>query len=183
MGEGVIPSRIEGETPKAYRAFVDYCEMGGGRSLRKLLSLYSAQKVAGTYPRIPSTRLPTLKRWSSQNNWQNRVAEYERRAAEAREQYRQQKRLEIEQAVLDDAAEMRRWWAERWGMYQETANAVSTYEVRQLTHMRSDIDDLERRSAGLPHRATESTFKGTGDDGAILVQYVDDWRPPTEDPE
>jgi hypothetical protein len=182
MGEGVIPSRIKGETARAYRGFTYYCEMGAGRSLRGMLAEWVRNEhETGTIP--PTRRFATLNSWSSRWGWQDRVAEYERRAAEQREQHRQQQRIEVQDGVVRDGLRMLNWWDGRWQQYEQTAKGVTAYNAREMAKLRREVDDLVRRSLGLPDRATESTIKGTGDDGAILVQYVDDWRPPTEDPE
>lgn len=169
MGDtvGIIPERIEGETAKAYRAFVDYCEMGTGRSLPKQHREYTER----AQEKPPTLHLRTLKRWSTTHGWQARVAEYERRAAEQRTKERIQKQIEIEAEMLEDSARMRDLWARRFVNYEQSPRGVTTYDMRQMFNARGDVDDLYRRSAGLPHRATEttSTLKGTGDRDAILI--------------
>ncbi len=69
--------RMKGEGPKHYRAFLDFCEMGPGRSLNGLNSSYqkrdqSEPKASPEKP--PTKRLATLKGWSSKFNWQARLA-------------------------------------------------------------------------------------------------------------
>ena len=162
---GVIPERIEGETPKAYRAFVDYCEMGTGRTIRKLHQA-CIEDVSRHH------RLGTLLKWSTENSWQERVAEYERRAAEVRAQARIQAQIDLEDGVLRDAADMLDFVLQRWGKYRQTPAGVSTYDLRQIIHARRDLDDLARRSAGLPNTVSESTVKGTGKGGAVQVEHV-----------
>ncbi len=64
----------DGETDKAYAAFVDYALMGPGRSLRKLWDRYRGQnggKAGAEKP--PSKRLATLETWSSKFAWQKRI--------------------------------------------------------------------------------------------------------------
>lgn len=65
-------ARCRGETARANAALHDYAAMGPGRSLRRLLDRY--QTVPKAYPEHPPTRrLPTLKRWSRDYRWQERV--------------------------------------------------------------------------------------------------------------
>lgn len=64
--------QLPNETVKAYTAFLDYVNMGGGRSLRKLQAEYRRQTVA----RPPSTRLETLTEWSKTHKWQDRLKAY-----------------------------------------------------------------------------------------------------------
>lgn len=72
------------ETNKAKRAFEDYFAMGPGRSIRKLHERYCRQKDAEASPNPPTARLRTLKTWSAEHNWQDRVAEREKRIADER---------------------------------------------------------------------------------------------------
>ena len=73
--DGALAAACEqasGEPQKAYAAFLDYCRLGPGRSLARLLKRY--QGVPEPYPGLPpTTRLPTLKAWSSKHRWQARV--------------------------------------------------------------------------------------------------------------
>jgi len=65
--------KVDGESIKANTALNDYALMGKGRSLRKL------QKIYVEHPEPPPTKnLQTLERWSSENQWQVRIADHER---------------------------------------------------------------------------------------------------------
>ena len=55
------------------------------------------------------------------------------------------KQIEIEAALLEDAARMRAMWKARFGKYERTPSGVSTYDMRQMFNARGDIDDLERQ--------------------------------------
>ena len=167
MSEGVIPERITGETAKAHKGFVDYCEMGAGRSLLKLHRRYTERALEPV-----TLHLRTLKRWSTEHNWQARVAEYERRAAEQREQERQRQRIEIEQGVIVDGLRMLEWWDTRWQQFEQVPKGITTYDAREMGKLRREVDDLVRRSLGLPNTVTESTVKGTGKGGAVQVEHV-----------
>lgn len=60
------------ETPDALQAFEDYWAMGGDRSLPKLAALYRSRTESGEP--VPTVRLGTIKGWSSDHDWQARVA-------------------------------------------------------------------------------------------------------------
>lgn len=74
----------EGETAKSYRAFMDYCNMGAGRSLAKMVQVYQQQNVGNSSAsRPPTLRLRTLEDWSSQFSWKARLRVYENLRARA----------------------------------------------------------------------------------------------------
>ncbi len=64
----------DGETKKAYQAFIDYALMGPGRSLRQLHARYRAQNgIEPGTEKPPTRRLSTLGEWSSKYAWQKRI--------------------------------------------------------------------------------------------------------------
>lgn len=65
-------NRLHGETPRAYQAFLDYIQMGTGRSLRALHAQYVS--VDGKQP--PTRTWDTIQDWSRLNKWQERLADY-----------------------------------------------------------------------------------------------------------
>jgi hypothetical protein len=60
----IIP-RLEGESSRAYRAFLAYCEMGASRSLRELVNSHRLDKSSTAF------------RWSRKNNWVERSRKYD----------------------------------------------------------------------------------------------------------
>jgi hypothetical protein len=74
------------ESPKAAQAWADYVALGPDRSLAKLIARYRSTPEA-----CPTTRLQTLKRWSAEYGWQDRLhglAAEQAAIAEARERRR-----------------------------------------------------------------------------------------------
>jgi phage terminase large subunit len=65
----VIRDRIKGESKFAYAALCDYCYMGSGRSLRRLLKRYLELNDKDPLVRAPTTREGTLSTWSSKFGW------------------------------------------------------------------------------------------------------------------
>jgi hypothetical protein len=65
--------RRDSDTPKAYAALLDYAAMGPARSLDTLCERYRS----GADPAPPTRRLTSLKDWSRQHDWQQRVQAYD----------------------------------------------------------------------------------------------------------
>lgn len=93
-------TRVKGETTKAFEALQDYIDMGPGRSLGKLEERYNDPLLypEAAPPEPPTKYLRTLKRWSSRYEWQARLARYLDIEAEKREERRQRRREELEDA-------------------------------------------------------------------------------------
>ena len=68
------------ETPGALQAYLDYEAMGAERSLDKLVQAYRTQSATG-HP-VPTTRVETVHKWSSEQGWQERVKAREEQEAE-----------------------------------------------------------------------------------------------------
>jgi len=65
-------ARMPGESERANMALIDYVVMGPARTLAKLMAEYRAQAATGRQP--PTTRIATIKSWSSKYRWQARLA-------------------------------------------------------------------------------------------------------------
>ena len=90
-------------TPKAQAALADYLAMGPGRSLEKLCEVYVERRRSVGAEAVPTTRLPTLQKWSSEYNWQEEALAYEQRMAEALETEAakaRKRRLKIVQSAI-----------------------------------------------------------------------------------
>lgn len=87
--------QIEGESPRAIQACNDYLRMGAGRSLLKLI-----QKYTKTHQSTPATdSLDTLKKWSTDFDWQSRANEYD---AGIEQQKNEKRKKEIESGLALD---------------------------------------------------------------------------------
>jgi hypothetical protein len=82
----VYPEQRIGETPKAYNAFTEYCDLGVDRSLAKL-----SQKLVKVKQNFNV--------WSVQHEWQKRVAEYDLAILEERARLLYEKRAEETEAL------------------------------------------------------------------------------------
>lgn len=102
----IICPQCEGERTKYYEAFCDYCLMGVGRSLSKLLKRYEEQE----HP--PTRRRPTLAGWSSKFNWGDRCKAWDEASLvfEVRQQadQRRQQALATEEERYRDSQDLDR---------------------------------------------------------------------------
>lgn len=89
-----------GESKRAHAALMDYCRLGPGRSLAKLLETHQA--IAGS---APTRHLTTLKMWSGRYDWQARVLAfdvYQEQQTQALWEERRRQMLEADWAQGDD---------------------------------------------------------------------------------
>jgi hypothetical protein len=100
-------ARCAGESRRANQALRDYVDMGAGRSLTKLYSLYRDRIATGYQPKPPSSRLPTLKTWSTNYGWQARLTAIEKIQNEADRQLWADRRKQIIQRDYEQADELR----------------------------------------------------------------------------
>lgn len=161
----MIERRTE-DTAKSHAALCDYAAMGAGRSLPKLAERYRI----GTDP-VPSKQVQTLKRWSSEGDWQARVAAYDaalQAEAEAdRAALRAQRRRQLEdqdweqgQALRDQVSA----FLEELPLFRDEHISESEIEgtVVRVVHRSLDItlndiaramklaSDIQRLSVGEP---------------------------------
>jgi hypothetical protein len=85
--------RLSNETDRAWQAFQDFRDMGISRSVIELLRQYKAKK--GNGESVPTTSDSTLRNWAFENDWNERVrewdAEEERRRLEFLEKAKREK--------------------------------------------------------------------------------------------
>lgn len=166
MAQNRLPDQAEGETQKAYTAFLDYCRMGAGRSLRALVQLYREPDAENP----PTKHDATVFGWSSRYQWQDRVAEYDKAIAKDREGRLAEKRQEIEDAELEDYGRELMEWRRRFDVLMAAPNGMNTFEVTALFKLRKEIADLGRRAVGLPEKISDSRVQAehTGADGGPI---------------
>jgi hypothetical protein len=181
--------QVPNETNKAYAAFLDYINMGAGRSLRKLHEEYLRQTVG----KPPTKTIDTLEEWSSTHKWQDRLTQY-LVELQTRQQKKQQERLELFNENV-------------WETYMELATlvkeAVTSHEKNRVTKrtrvpdprnpeqeievvtMKANVEGLQRlvdsfgklgkdlrAQLGLP-QAIDMTSKGEEIMSPILITKMD----------
>ena len=111
-------ARCELDTARSHAALLDYWQRGPGRSLPRLAEHYRTEYVKSTDKRPPTVHRRVLERWSSDGQWQERVAAQvdierrewddallERRLRIAEENIKDADKLrEIVRAALDEQA-------------------------------------------------------------------------------
>jgi hypothetical protein len=160
------------ETSRARQAWADYLAMGPGRSLEKLLALYSERRQSGRRASVPARRLRTLYDWSSTFGWQARlqaITDGHIAAATAAEAARIRGIMEtgfarpVERvAVLKDLAEtlladlrdpQKRWLRDVKGIGQGdnwTQVEIERFNAAELEQLRALFDDIAKETGGRP---------------------------------
>lgn len=137
--------RREGETAKAYSAFITYRDLGAERSLSKV------SKALGK-----STAL--LCRWSSANDWTARAEAWDANQQLSDDDRRARLRDElIEDEIADYRAQLLQW-RKTWDIATRTPDP----DFQNLTKWRRDISAMGRLALGLPDKVTESQLTGAG---------------------
>lgn len=195
------PERRPADTPRSYAALCDYAALGAGRSLEKLVQVYTSSGTG----KPPTRHRATLGVWSSAHDWQVRVAAYDQaiQADEeaARQAIRAQRRVELEEADWATGSDLRKqceaMLAEMPRFLRHTETEVKqggelvkviTLALKagpgELARALKLASELQRLSVGEPTERTELT----GKDGAplfpdfekALQQGYADSDPPTE---
>jgi hypothetical protein len=141
--DGELPAacaRGPGEPQKAYAAFLDYCRLGVGRSLAKLLDRYQNASKPGpdSGPLPPTTRLATLKDWSSRFNWQLRVQAWDAAQQAAEQAEWAARRKQIREADWQAGEALRHLAAQ---MLEQTPQFLKT--TRRLVKGQQGAPDRE----------------------------------------
>lgn len=148
-----IWERLETDTEKSYEAFCIYRDMGARRSLRKV-----AEKVYGK----STVNLRYVEEWSTNHNWQERVAAYDAYLAEERRKRKEQERVRIEGNVLKDYHAMRKAIEKRLKLLSDTDYKANMGDLHSLLALMKTADDYARRAVGLPDKITENKNDNSG---------------------
>jgi len=156
--------RRKDETKRAHDALLDYCAMGGGRSIRALFAQYRQQSATfaatGAATRKPPTRrLRTIMTWSSRFDWPERAAAWdthmrtreEDKWAAFLEKLREKERL-ISDKLLEKADQMLKYPLARVTRNEETGLTIvepADWKLPDATRMAAEGSKLGRRAAGV----------------------------------
>lgn len=128
----VIGENFRRESKRSYAAFLDYCNMGTGRSLRKLFERYDAMETP------PTKSFPTIANWSKNFFWVERAAAWDAMQQEkARNAYEQRWREMIMSGdeVIGRLSE------------QSRASIAEFITIKWLPLKKDDDDDVGDESA------------------------------------
>lgn len=156
MAENPIWKRLATDTDKSFEAFTLYRDMGANRSVRDV-----AQKL--------NKSLTVIARWSSANNWQERVAAFDASLDEKNLDENAERQKLIKDTAYSDYVFLRKSIEN----FKENFEAVrfigiNAYEVGNLVELMKKADDYARRAVGLPDKITEQKNEHTGKDGKDL---------------
>lgn len=169
------------ESPKAYRAFIDYCNLGAGRSLRKLVLMYRAQsedKASMILP--PTTRPATLGAWCSAFGWSERSKLYEKLRAAAERQMELEALKEMKQRHIDFAMYLFKIAGQQLqAMALDPNLRLSPAEVRQFIETAVRIEREARGAADLAGAVNEANTMSAGVGGRFrVIEIVKDYGKP-----
>ena len=109
--------KLDGETPRAYAARVEYLTMGAGRSLDRV-----AERAQTAPKPRPTIRLATLKGWSAAYNWQEHAARYDQSLASVAARAHAE---EYQRSIEAQRAEAQKVGAELIGMGRAIAAEIA----------------------------------------------------------
>lgn len=132
------------ESSAALRAYADYLAQSPPRSLDRLAQRYQS----GTEVAPPTRRLTTLKQWSTQHGWGERIAAHERALAAEREAEDAEKRRKLREARIGVAVEMQTLGLKAL----RSAERITPYAAVQMIH---EAHDTQRRDLGEPDQRVE----------------------------
>lgn len=175
------------ESFKAYTAFTDYCLMGPGRSIRKLLRAYKNGNKAGAdqgqeIPDSPTRTLGTLETWSSKHGWQRRARSYDNCLARLQRALEADAILKMQERHIEIALTMQNIAADK--LSKLDPESLSTGELR---HFINDAIRIEREARSMfdANADIEVTAETSSDAkvGVRIVEVVKDYGDLGEDDE
>ena len=166
-------TRQKGESTKAHQAYLDYREMGVGRSLRKLQELYTCEDAPHAPDNLPTKHITTIERWSSRYDWQTRIIEWEaylqaerEAAAEKARQDEREKRARLLEKMRDKV--------EKQMMFADLSNEVGIKAFNAMTRaFKAYMDMSMKQYNDLPTEKTDLTSGGQ----TINVSFTDEVIP------
>jgi hypothetical protein len=166
MADTPIWKRLPSDTDKSFEAFVLYRDMGASRSLEKL-----RQKLAKESPNYKRV----LQKWSSDFNWQERVAAFDASLDEKNLDENAERQKRIKDNAYSDYLVLREAIENFKENYKRTRFVgVPAYEVSNLVGLMKQADDYARRAVGLPDKITEAKNEDkVSGDLTIRVVYDD----------
>lgn len=174
--------RRKGESAKAHAAFIAYCEMGAGRSIRALHAQYIKQPSSNRQAKNASSpKLSTLFTWSARHGWPARAEAWDQHERAERARRRTEARRRIEDEGLEDADRLHAEWRRTYDEALARATSIAVEagarvdgqptirvtvdarSVRGLAHARLEIETLRRRALGMPERITQKQAEDAND--------------------
>lgn len=172
-----------GESAKAFRAFTDYCGMGSGRSLRRLVQAYRGQSDGKPAAELPPTlHVRTLEGWSSSFRWTERVKTYSRLKTAAEREMDMQVIKEMKQRHIDFAMFLFKLAGIKLQeMALERSSSLTPSEARQFVEAAVRIEREARNVAAveLAVAAQEAAAAASNMGGRIrVIEVVKDYGNP-----
>lgn len=166
--EPMLRPRLPGESKNAYKAILDYCRMGSGRSLRNLVDHYVRQFAdeyqtpkpdsstpACVFPRPPTIRWSTISTWSARYGWVEAAAEWDKEAERLDQELWERRRAELREREWDLGERLQ----ERARKALEEQN-LPDFKASDIPRMADTGSKLSRLATGQPTDSVEVQDNG-----------------------
>lgn len=167
----VFQQQQQGESSKAYAAYIAYRDLGENRSLEKV-----SQELTKS--------VPLLKRWSAKYEWVARALAWDMH----RQQRVDEAQLSADELLIEKELEAYKQLLERWReafaktpavIVRRGKEAPNVDAMLRLVKLRREISNIGRRALGMPERIKESRLTGKGG-GDLVIEFAvlaDDEQP------
>lgn len=163
--------RKRGEHNKHVRACNDYLRMDIGRSLRGLQDEYRHQSGSEAAPEPPTTRLTTLKVWSSKYDWVARAQEFDK-AEDERRTARREEAMQTGVALPGERVrKLKRLEADLEDQLYETSDEYPAHHVGHRSRLW--VRDVKQIGGG-PHAREVEIFRYNSALISDYLQVLDD---------
>lgn len=158
--------RQDKESVAAYTAFIDYVEMGEGRSYSKLLDMYM------TADNPPTKRKRTIDNWARRFKWQERLDAYTGYATGSILKDRKALRELVIDNGVADYLDMLDLWKRNVSKMLNAKTPPAPDDLNDMMTSRKKIEELGRLAVGMPLSITENTNINDNTDRQIRLIEV-----------
>lgn len=157
--------RMDGETSKAYKAFMTYLKMP-----------VETRTMAATSKALGHSSQATVEKWASRFDWRERAASYEEKAEitaielveSSRKEVQQQviQSLSVQLVALDDIINTQ---LNEIRERQQTGIQVEVVEIKRIVEAINQKDTMARRLVGLPTTYNNERAEDTAEEEAVYI--------------
>lgn len=141
--------RLPNETDKAWQAFKDYLELGGGRRLTYLREKYLKEKEENKA--VPTVSIKTIEKWSHYYNWAERAREWDVEQEKIRAEIVQENKIKRWKENLEDYQERCK---KQSNLYSQICLKIATRVLAVLSENELTVDQALKAIHGMA-RLTE----------------------------
>ena len=152
---------LSDETPKAYGAFLEFLQLGPERTVAKLAKTLGKPEQ-GLYV------------WSSEHNWSDRSAAYDREMFDSAMESRRSEIAERQYEILDAGYQDYLTLLDKWRTaYSDPKKKPSSKTLKEAANSRLAIENLGRKAAGLPNTYLQTSVDTVQTNETIKLAWSD----------